>query len=504
MSEAIEGIPPAPPPKPPRDASAAIVFRQREHGVEVFWLERERRLSFAGGFFAFPGGKVDPADSQLPVANAQGNDATLIVTAARELFEETGLLISRGPPLAQSTLESMRRALLAEDSFATLLRDAGHSLDAADFPSAGRWLTPPYLQVRFDARFFLVEAPDSQAAVVWPGELAAGEWIRPEEALRRWEAGSALLHPPNLHVLRVLRDFESTERALEALRAPPFCEGHIARHLEFQRGVHVVPLETPTLPPATHTNAYVLGTGQLLIVDPGASDEAEWRKLETVVRELMAKGATPLAIVLTHHHGDHTGGVAGLSSALQVPVWAHEKTAERIRVPVARRLKDGDVIELSGPLPMRWKVAHTPGHAVGHLCFIDERSKAGIVGDMVSTVSTIVIDPPEGDMGEYLRQLERLREWPVGSLYPAHGPVVAHGVAKLEEYLAHRAWREAKVLEALRSFTVPATLEDVVPKAYDDVAAFVWPLAERNTIAILKKLETEQRVIVSGDTFRAA
>ena len=123
---------------------------------------------------------------------------------------------------------------------------------------------------------------------------------------------------------------------------------------------------------------------------------------------------------------------------------------------------------------------------------------------MVAGVGTIVIDPPEGNMAEYLRQLTRLKELPVGALYPAHGPVIAHGVVKLDEYLAHRAWREAKVLEAVRSFSMPVPLEDVVPRAYDDVAAFVWPIAERNTVAILEKLVAEQRVLREGDRYLSA
>lgn len=497
MSEALDGVPPPPEPKPPREASAVIVFRRRGAGLEVFWLERERRLSFAGGFFAFPGGKTDVIDRALPVRGALAPHP--IVTAARELFEEVGLLKTRGPAVGQERLDRARRELLAERPFSEILAELGHSLDASDFLEVGRWITPSSMPVRFDARFFLVEAPGDQLAAVWPGELASGEWIRPAEALARWETGSALLHPPNLHALQVMARVGDPTEAVAALSRPPWCDEFIARHVEFQRGVHVVPLLTPTLPPATHTNTYLLGTGELLIVDPGTPDEAEAEKLLTVVRELGETGVVPKAIVLTHHHGDHTGAAKLVSERLGVPVWAHASTARRSPVPIARTLGDGEVLELRGPLPMRWRVLHTPGHASGHVCLVDERSNAGVVGDMVSTVSTIVIDPPEGDMAVYLEQLERLRAWPLGALYPAHGPPVAHGVAKLEEYLAHRAWREAKVLEALRSFSGPAAVGELVKRAYDDVASFVWPIAERNTVAILAKLVAEGRAVKTSD-----
>ncbi len=501
MSEAIVGVPLPPPSKPPRDASAVIVFRRHAGELEVFWLEREERLSFAGGFFAFPGGKTDPSDRLLPVRGAEA--ATPIVTAARELFEEIGILKTRGPKVTQETLDRARRELLADRPFAELLSELGQHLDADDFREAGRWITPPSLPVRFDARFFLVEAPDDQHAVVWPGELASGEWIRPADALARWEAGSALLHPPNLYAMQVMARFSTAETARVELERPPWCEDFIARHVEFQRGVHLVPLLTPTLPPATHTNAYLLGTRELLIVDPGTPDEEEAEKLLQIVGELVTIGYTPKAVVLTHHHGDHTGAARLVSERLNLPVWAHAATASRSPVPIARLLDDGDVLELAGPAPMSWRVLHTPGHAAGHLCLIDERSRAGIVGDMVSTVSTIIIDPPEGDMAVYLSQLERLRALPLGALYPAHGPAVAHGVAKLEEYLAHRAWRESKVLEALRSFSGPASVGEIVKRAYDDVQAFVWPIAERNTVAILAKLVAEGRAVTSNGSFLA-
>jgi hypothetical protein len=101
MSEAIAGLPPPPPSKPPRDASVVVVFRQAPAGVEVFWLEREQRLSFAGGFFAFPGGKLDAADAQVPVVGAQGPDAALVVTDRKSTrLNSSHRYISRMPSSA--------------------------------------------------------------------------------------------------------------------------------------------------------------------------------------------------------------------------------------------------------------------------------------------------------------------------------------------------------------------------------------------------------------------
>jgi glyoxylase-like metal-dependent hydrolase (beta-lactamase superfamily II)/8-oxo-dGTP pyrophosphatase MutT (NUDIX family) len=503
VSEALEGVPLMPSaPVRPRDAALGVPYRRGPQGVEVFWVKRERTLRFGGGFYTFPGGKVDAADAAVPVAGA-GPEGRLIAAAARELFEESGLLKAEGAErLSQEALDGLRRALLDETlPFERLLAEQGLSLRAADFLPAGRWVTPPDVPIRFDARFFLVEAPPGQLASVWPGELESGEWILPSLALARWEEATSLLHPPALHTLQVMAGFVDAASASSALQRFRFLgPGFVTHRVEFQRGVQLMALKTPTLPPAAHTFAYVLGTGECLVVDPGSPDDAETDQLVALLR--LQPELKPLAVVLTHHHADHVGGAVRAATQLGVPVWAHALTASRLPFPVARLLEDGEVLALAGPLPMRWRVLHTPGHAPGHVTLLDERTRSAVVGDMVSGFGTIVIDPPEGDMAEYLRQLERLQGL-VRCLYPAHGPMQPDGPAKLEEYLVHRRWREGRVLEALRGAAAPATLEALVPLAYDDVAAFVWPIAERTTHAILLKLLAEGQVARSGEAWRA-
>jgi glyoxylase-like metal-dependent hydrolase (beta-lactamase superfamily II) len=120
---------------------------------------------------------------------------------------------------------------------------------------------------------------------------------------------------------------------------------------------------------------------------------------------------------------------------------------------------------------------------------------------MVAGIGTIVIDPPEGDMGDYLHQLGRLRDFPVGVLYPAHGPTIPDGPAKLTEYLEHRSHREALVLSAVRAGA--AELSEIVRAAYTDVPEFMHPIAERSTQAILIKLAREGQVDRSNGHYRA-
>ncbi|HSP81601.1 MAG TPA: MBL fold metallo-hydrolase [Myxococcaceae bacterium] len=493
MSEAFPGMPPPPAPAVPRLSSVVVLYRKGEAGVELFWVRREKALAFAGGFYAFPGGKVDRADATVPMRGASGQAAALRVAAARELFEEAGVLVAEGAErLGDEQVRELRRALLEKRcTWAELLERHGLALRAEDFPEAGRWVTPDFAPMRFDTFFYLVEVPAHARAEWWPGELSEATWVTPAEALARWQRGTALLHPPALHAMRVMADFTEEAVALERMRHPPHCPDFIAQRIDFQQGVRLFPLRTATLPPATHTNAYVLGNGELLLVDPGADDASEVDLLLAMVEGLVEEGMRPRALLLTHHHADHVGGAGRVRERLGVPLWCHALTAERLDVPVDRVLEDGEVVELAGNPPQRWRVLHTPGHARGHLCLVDEHTRAAVVGDMVAGMGTIVIDPPEGDMGQYLAQLARLRDWPVTTLYPSHGPVILDGPGKLQEYLHHRAAREALILEAVGP--EGATLAEVVQRAYSDTPPFLHPLAERSALAVLLKLRHEGR-----------
>jgi len=493
VSEAIPGFE-APKPSTPRDAAVAVVIRKPGADLEVLWAHREGQLKFGGGFYAFPGGGWESADQQVPVLGGSGIEATLRVTAVRELFEETGILLADdAAQLPRSDRVEMRRALLnGTASFGELLRGHGLTLSAGALRSAGRWITPEFLPRRFDARFFLAEVPEGAEAENWPGEHSELAWIRPREALRHWEQGRALLHPPALHTLRVLSDFTSVEQAAREMQAPADSVDFIPRRIEFQRGICLIALRTPTLPPATHTNCYLVGNGELLVVDPGSEEQGELDRLVNLLERRRAEGARVKAMVLTHHHRDHVGGVAQLKQRIGAPVWCHRLTADRLNVKTERLLEEGDLLTLPGAPPMSLRILHTPGHARGHVCLIEADSRAAIAGDMVAGLGTILIDPPEGDMAEYLQQLERLRKLPVGTLYPAHGPAIADGPRKLSEYLEHRKFREAKVLASIGP--QGASIEEIVSSAYDDVSPLAKAIAARSTEAILIKLAREGRV----------
>jgi glyoxylase-like metal-dependent hydrolase (beta-lactamase superfamily II) len=275
-------------------------------------------------------------------------------------------------------------------------------------------------------------------------------------------------------------------------------------------GVALFPARTPTLPPATHTNSYALGGREVLLVEPATPYEDEQRAWVEWARDIGSSGRTIVAIVATHHHPDHVGGAALLARELGLPVWAHALTASRIDVPIARNLADGDELVLRGPRDVTWQVLHTPGHAPGHVCLFEPRSRAVIVGDMVASVGTILVAPGDGDMTAYLEQLERLAALDATVALPAHGEPIDDPTKLFERYVQHRKMREDKIVAALSTAShapgadAGMTTIDLVARVYDDVAPAVWPFAKLSVEAHLEKLEREGRVTRTGrdDAFR--
>lgn len=274
--------------------------------------------------------------------------------------------------------------------------------------------------------------------------------------------------------------------AVLAERRPSDTAHVVAPHVE------MVPLRVPTLPPATHTNAFLVGRGRAIVVEPATDDPEEMGRLVRHVRERQAEGTVFEAIVLTHHHPDHVGGANALAHALQLPIYAHEATGQRLagHVRLARTLKDGDELSLGDT---SLAILHTPGHAPGHVVLRERRSGAMIVGDMVAGVGTILVEPIDGDMTLYLESLERMRRAGASMLLPAHGGVVADPDTWLAHYVAHRLAREAKIVDALGRIGL-GDVDAIVPVAYADTPPMAWPLARLSTEAHLQKLEREGRV----------
>lgn len=506
---------PIPKPRAPRASSAIILWRGGE-SIETFWVRRSNRVRFMPGWHAFPGGTLDATDASLP-HNGPARESNipcdaeamlpslehpgedfgpdqipgLEAAALRELFEETGILVvAENDPLPNR--EAWQTEVLSEENFPQILEQNGLTLDTTRLTFAGRWVTPPFSPLRFDTRFYLLEWPREEPIQpqVIDGELADGEWIHPAEALKRWHQTEVLAAPPILHAMKVLAETDGAQVA-PRLRSPKEANVGPLRRMEFRPGILMLPSRTATLPPATHTNTFLVGTGECILVDPGSADPGANETLQETLSVAAREGRTVKEIWLTHHHPDHVEGVPFWSDRLKVPLRAHPLTRERL--PHLAEYIQGDLIDssslnLDGPVPMTVEAFHTPGHASGHLAFWVNPYRSLISGDLVSAISTMVIDPPEGNMAHYLESLERMINLDPKTLFPSHGPVLFPARRFLERTLKHRLKREARVLEGWNQGL--RDLGDLVDQAYkeDRLPAFIRPLAKRQVGAHLERL----------------
>ncbi|TMQ47404.1 MAG: MBL fold metallo-hydrolase [Candidatus Eisenbacteria bacterium] len=487
-------------PETPLRPAASLVLVSRAPAVRLLWVKRAEANPFLGGFHSFPGGRVSREDGPT---EEEALETTMMRCAVRETFEETGMLVGlQGQAPPSETQRTLREQLLNGNvEFWPSMEGLGLSLDRAALLAAGRWITPPFSRMRFNTMFCVAEIQDPRPPDVWPGELESGEWIDPREALRLWDEDRVALAMPALHAIQVIAAAaaqgaggSALERLAAGLAGIPEANGVPSRHVILHPGIVMVPLRTETLLPATHTNAVVVGDRDLVVIDPGTADPSDLAPLFEVVDAALKHGASVKAILLTHRHKDHLLGAELLRGRWKAPVWGHPSISDRVRLD--RELTGGERIELQGPHPRRLLAVPTPGHSKSHVAFFEERSRTLIAGDLVSTLGTVVINPPDGNMGEYMRSLERVRELGAQALLPGHGPP-SRGVDHLiEALIEHRRQRESRILRALEGG--PMTEETLREEVYKDTPGAAAELAARTLEAHLEKLIEEGKVRKEG------
>lgn len=526
------------PPPDARPAASLLLLRDGERGLELLMLRRaEREGDRRSGAAVFPGGVLDARDRAAHPFCVGPDDASLsarlgvtdggldfAIAAVRETFEEVGLLLADGA-FEIAALQGWRQRLQAGSAGAAEFCAAnGLKLDLRELVYFAHWLTPPGAARRFDTRFFAAPAPAGQLAEADGGETVEQMWLTPQQALEP-ERQLKLL-PVTRRILQQMSAHADVARALAALRAVdqvplvmprrglgprgevvvlphelPYAEigrldpegrGDVHADLQPGRGVRLSPrivrITAPNPGPMTGpgTNTYLVGDGaRCTVIDPGPVSETHLQAL------LAAAPGRIERILVTHTHRDHSPGAVALAAATGAPVWGrvadHPLWQDESFAP-DREPVGGERIDAGSGITLR--VIHTPGHASNHLCFLLEEEKLLFTGDHVMQGSTVVINPPDGDMAVYLASLRALLDEPLDWFAPGHGFLVAdpHGV--LRALIAHRLRREAKVLAALQSAGA-APIEALLPLAYDDVPPALHGAAQRSLLAHLLKLRAD-------------
>lgn len=507
--------------------SGVLLAREVDGELQTLVARRPDGRGFLGGFHGFFVGRLREEDARVPLEPEEAYrapDRAHWGGAARELFEEAGLL-----PLVGGDVVAWRsdnpvdapvgdwasfRELVAggEVDFAEILREADLTVDARRFHPVGEWETPDWADLESKTEFFVVTVGQEEQQGHWDGlvdhldpeEHEEPAWLAPGEVVDRWRGGDWLMSTPIRLIYQGLAERGRVDDV--DLLAPAAERSRAAREsIEIVGGVRLLPLSTPTLPPATHTNCYLVGDEGFVVIDPGSDLSREKELLAERVDQLRDEGRVLEAVILTHHHADHIGGVAAMVDRYGVDVWAHAETAERVdpELTVDRLLEDGEVLRPGDDAHHRLEVMHTPGHAPGHLSLHHGATGLMFAGDLVASTGTILIDPPDGHMGTYLASLERVAARGLSALLPAHGQPVTAPFELLDYYLDHRREREAMVLEALQGFDGFVEAGDLVEEVYDDVPAAAWPLATRSLTAHLIHLAERGLAVRRDETFRA-
>ena len=550
-----------PTPVAARPAATIVVLRDGA-GPEVLLSRRAEGSDYTSGAWVFPGGIVDRADREArafcdglddAAASAKlGVDAGGLdfwIAAIREAFEESGLLFatrdgeSGGALVALDGDDAERLAAWRgrlhrrEAGLADFCRTEGLRLACDRLVYLSWWLTPFGRAKRYDTRFFVALAPVQQVSAHDGAELVEQIWLPPAEARSR--ARALKLLTPTETTLASLERFASSAEVVQwasSVRSVPRTMPHMGTgsaglrpvlpsepaHAELGRidplghgtaSYEIVPgravrlservlrvtAPNPSLMTGPGTNSYLVAMqdGDWTVVDPGPAIEAH-------VEALLAAAAPGRIrqILVTHTHTDHSPAAAPLKArtgATIVGLPANHPEWQDIAFEPDRTVADGDRFVLG---PGTTLVAlHTPGHASNHVCWLLEEERLLFTGDHVMQASTVVINPPDGDMHGYLRSLDGLIARDLAWLAPGHGFLMAEPSAAMRAIVAHRLKREAKVVAAMR-VRGPATLEALLPVVYDDVDPKLLRVASRSLEAHVLKLRQDGSAVDEGGVWR--
>ncbi len=534
-----------------RQAATVVVLKRAPGGMQVLLMRRAPRAGdIHSGASVFPGGLVESGDRAGHAVCTGIDDAAASArlgvdaggldhyfAALRECFEEAGLLFADAAdraapsPAMLAEVAALRPALnRGELSLPALCQRFGLQLAADRLAYLDHWLTPPGVPKRYDTRFFVTEMPELQVASQDDQETDAQLWITPADALA--QRRELKLAPPTWKIMELLQRLGDVDAVMAHARGLQQVPRIMPRLASGSQGLRpVMPDEAPyaelgRLDPDGHgkfsyelapgpavrlsprlirvtapngsmmtgpgTNTYLIGGGdanQWAVLDPGPDDAVH-------VQAIIDAAPGPIRwIFVTHTHKDHSPAAQALKARIGAPLHGmaplHAEWQDTAFVPDVP-LAGGEVFALPGDSQLH--VLHTPGHAGNHLCYLLAEERLLFTGDHVMQGSTVVINPPDGDMGAYLKSLRELLALELDWLAPGHGFLMPQPRRAMQQIIDHRLKREAKVLRAFVDHAARPT-DELLAAVYDDVPPKLHAMARRSLLAHLHKLRDDGRVV---------
>ncbi len=526
----------------PRPAATLILLRAATDGLQTLMLQRTQAAVFLGGAYVFPGGSLDAADAAtrrvVGLTEAQANARlglasgalAYYVDAVRECFEEAGVLLAvqrDGQPVAAARAAAL---LPYRERFFELLEGEDLYIPADRLAYYGHWITQPGRARRFDTRFFVALAPEGQEGAHDATEHIHQLWTTPRAALERGERGEIELVYATRQTLQDFARFAQPDAAFGYARSLPeiptnracWAQGKDGPRV-FRRGdapYHEIhwsdPEESgqssydllpgvpkrldrfttrliapnPGMMTGPGTNTYLVGEGELAVIDPGPA-------IASHIEKILAFPNIKW-VLCTHTHLDHSPAAAAIKAATGARVFGRRAPAgQDASFSPDEAPADNQVLRLGG---IALRAIHTPGHASNHLCYLLEETGMLFTGDHVMQGSTVVINPPDGDMRAYFASLEKALAEEAAILAPGHGYLIGEPRREIRRLIEHRLKRESKVVGALRRLGT-ASVEQLVPLAYDDVPQRLHAMAARSLTAHLDKLVADGAARAEGGRF---
>lgn len=263
--------------------------------------------------------------------------------------------------------------------------------------------------------------------------------------------------------------------------------GHpLPEFAEVAAGVRRLVAPNPSMMTGPGTNTYLLGERAVAVVDPGPA-------IPSHIDNIVARASGPIRwILVTHTHPDHSPGVRLLARETGAEILgmpAPDGVHQDVTFAPTRVLSDGDTLQTD---EFCVHAVHTPGHASNHVCYRHESLNYLFTGDHIIEGSTVVIDPPDGNMQDYLDSLRRCRALDCDALLPGHGDVIADPQSAIDWIIDHRLQREAKVRAAMEA-NPGLGARELVPHVYTDIDPSLYGWAERSLLAHLIKIEGEAK-----------